>query len=117
MVAHTTFLEILCHGSYLVLLAGKCELSKFPEVEIQKQIMDVTRILLVLAAVVIVAVVIIGSIALYCSLRKKVPYSDVGYQKLLANEEKDLDNIDRPINCDEFDIIANGNLDMPNGEV
>ena len=85
--------------------------------EIQKQIMDVTRILLVLAAVVIVAVVIIGSIALYCSLRKKVPYSDVGYQKLLANEEKDLDNIDRPINCDEFDIIANGNLDMPNGEV
>ena len=83
--------------------------------EIKKQIFTVTKIVMVLVAVVIIAVVIsVGIVIVFC-LKKKVPYSDVGYQKLLANEkEQESDN---HFTVGEKGLISNGVLETANGEV
>ena len=71
---------------------------------------------MVLVVVVIVAVVIIVGIVIGNTMRKKLPYSDVGYQKLLANE-KDVD-FDKHMNIQENSIIQNGTLiDAEKGDV
>ena len=86
--------------------------------EIKKQIISITKIVLVLITVVIIVAVIIVGIALYCSLQKKVPYSEVGYQKLLANDDNNLENDDRTLPTEGYDFVANGNiLGTENGEV
>lgn len=98
---------------------GKCEIpSKLPGTEVEeikKQIFTVTKIVMVLVAVVIIAVVIsVGIVIVFC-IKKKVPYSDVGYQKLLANEkEQESDN---HFTVGEKGLISNGVLETANGEV
>ena len=84
--------------------------------EIKNQMMSVAKIVMVLVVVVIVAIVIIVGIVIGVSMRKKVPYSDVGYQKLLANE-KDVDS-DKHMNIQENGITDNGILlDTENGDI
>ena len=78
--------------------------------------MGVTKVIMVLVVVVIVAVVIIVGIVIGMGMRKKVPYSDVEYKKLLANEQEA--ESDKLMKIPENGITDNGILlDTGNGDV